>query len=56
MVVTILGASGFVGSNLCKSLEDKYKIKNDPTSRILVCNCERLILHILTKKYNNKIV
>lgn len=35
------------------NLFDKYKIKNDPTSRILVCNCERLVLHILTKKYSD---
>mgnify|MGYP001360339776 CR=1 FL=1 len=35
------------------NLFDKYKIKNDRTSRILVCNCERLVLHILTRNYFN---
>jgi len=36
------------------NLFDKYKKYDpDPTSRILVCNCERLLLHILTKNYSN---
>lgn len=35
------------------NLFDKYKLYDDPTSRILAIHCERLLLHILTKKYYN---
>lgn len=38
------------------NLFDKYKLYDDPTCRLLAIHCERLVLHILTKKYNNKIV
>ena len=38
------------------NLFDKYKLYDDPTCRLLALHCERLVLHILTKKYNNKIV
>jgi|TARA_B110000858_G_scaffold113012_1_gene129227 hypothetical protein len=31
-----------------------YKLYDDPTCRTLAIHCERLLLHILTKKYFNK--
>ena len=33
------------------NLFDKYKLYDDPTCRMLAIHCERLVLHILTKKY-----
>jgi len=51
MVVTILGASGFVGSNLCKSLEDKYKIKKINLRNIDFLLKEQELINLLTNEF-----
>ena len=44
---------GFALNQLFKAKDEKYKLYDDYTCRILAIHCERLLLHILTKNYSN---
>ncbi len=51
MVITILGSSGFIGSNLCKSLKNSYKIKKLNLRNIDPLSKEQDLIDLFVKKF-----
>ncbi len=51
MVITILGSSGFIGSNLCKSLKNLYKIKKLNLRNIDPLSKEQDLIDLFVKEF-----
>ena len=51
MVITILGSSGFIGSNLCKSLKKSYKIKKLNLRKLNVSLKEQQLINLFNNKF-----